>query len=63
MNRAFKGAYNKGIKARKEGKSLKDNPYNLLDTQSKGGVTWSVAFYRYWENGWIKANNTIREDL
>lgn len=44
------GAYNKGIKAKQEGKSLKDCPYKDK-RKIDGRLTWSRAFKKAWEDG------------
>ncbi len=49
MNRAFAGAYKKGLKAGRNNQPKTDNPY-IYD-----GKTFSTAFFRFWENGWETA--------
>jgi len=56
-NKAFQAAYNKGRKARIDGKP-KRSPYSDWDTD-RGSVTWSRAFIRYWEKGWEDADQEI----
>jgi ribosome modulation factor len=51
MNRAFLGAYRKGLNAGRQGKSWASNPYNKYDV-CRGGPTFAKAFHGYWLNGW-----------
>lgn len=43
-------AYNKGIKAKEEGKSIKDCPYKDK-RKDDGRLTWSRSFIKAWEDG------------
>lgn len=50
-NKAFRGAFQKGVKARKAGKGRHQNPYK--DYRTDGGqVTFSRAFWKCWNDGW-----------
>lgn len=45
------GAYNKGVKAKQEGKKLSDCPYK--DKRKEDGrLTWSRAYIKAWEDGY-----------
>ena len=45
------GAYNKGVKAKEEGKSIEDCPYK--DKRKKDGrLTQSRSFIKAWEDGY-----------
>jgi hypothetical protein len=45
------GAYNKGSKAKEEGKKLSDCPYKDK-RKDDGRLTWSRAFKKAWEDGY-----------
>lgn len=53
-NPAMRGAYMKGVKAHGEGKPIEACPYNDHRKPS-GGLSWSRAFIRAWEDGWRDA--------
>ena len=55
MNKAFLGAYHKGIVAGRDGKTIRDCPYGDWRTY-RGAVTFSRAFIKYWEEG-LEAGN------
>lgn len=51
MNKAWIGAWKKGIEARKAGFPIEACPY--ADKRKwNGKLTWSRAFIRAWEDGW-----------
>jgi hypothetical protein len=54
-NRAFLAAYRKGHAARMAGEPFSANPYPD-GRNDRGGVTFSRAFGRYWERGWLVAD-------
>jgi len=49
---SFKGAFLKGQRAKRMGKSRNSNPYklNMYDCVT-GCVTWGVGFWRAWNDG------------
>jgi ribosome modulation factor len=49
-------AYNKGAKAYADGKDLSDCPYQDKRNDS-GKLTWSRAFIRAWQLGYLEAAN------
>lgn len=53
-NKAFLSAYNKGVNARNYGLLETANPYPDKRT-SRGRVTFSRAFRKYWLQGWHDA--------
>ena len=58
----FKGAYKKGVQARKDDLDISDCPYSEIDTQPIGGVTYSVAFSRAWKAGWADQDQVEQSD-
>ena len=58
-NKALSGAYRKGVRAFMEGKPCKA-PYSDARTWY-GGVTWSRAFIRMWEDGWRDAEKESKK--
>jgi hypothetical protein len=61
-NRALDGAFKKGRKARRQGKSVGANPY--MDVRREGPkfagrVTFSRAFWKIWKEGWEYENKNI----
>jgi len=57
----FKGAFLKGQRAKRRGKSRNLNPYkaNMYDCVT-GCVTWGVGFWRAWNDG-FDSTETLRE--
>jgi hypothetical protein len=57
-NRAHKGAYLKGVAARKAGEPISACPYD--DTRKGGGsrgqLSWSRSFITAWRDGWRDAD-------
>lgn len=51
-NRAHRGAYVKGVKARRFGKLLSENPYEDVRGR-RGRITYSRGFGMAWRNGWF----------
>lgn len=47
----FESAYQKGRRARREGKSIDANPYGDWRTR-RGRITFARAFWRTWREGW-----------
>ena len=60
-NRALDGAFNKGKKARTEGKPIAACPYPDRRTYH-GNITFSRAFIRAWINGWKDASEGEADD-
>lgn len=57
-NRAMKGAYMKGRRARYGGESVNANPYP--DRRKDGGqITWSRSFLICWRDGWRDMNELL----
>lgn len=56
-NPAMRGAYMKGARAFIAGESLGACPYGDHRKPS-GGLSWSRAFIRSWEDGWEDAKRT-----
>lgn len=54
MNKAFLGAYRKGYKAGITGLP-RVAPYRDKRTTYNNGVTFSMAFIHYWEDGYDEA--------
>lgn len=58
-NKAFIGAFKKGVQAFLDGKSLKDCPYDRYATAAYGGgkcgPTFERAFAKYWRYGFEAA--------
>lgn len=50
-NKAFVGAFNKGVKDRRRGMPLKSCPYSVI-LRSDGRVTFSCGYARAWRAGW-----------
>jgi ribosome modulation factor len=53
-NRAHRGAFLKGVKARHAGEPLSACPYEDHRKPS-GMLSWSRAFIRAWQDGWRAA--------
>lgn len=51
----------KGRQARRDGLALKANPYNEYDT-CRGGPTFSLAFFRAWESGWLQEDAKVQSE-
>jgi len=55
-NRAYRGAYMKGVHAALEGHAFSECPYVDIRKPS-GKLSWSRAFIRAWQDGWQYADS------
>ena len=55
----FKGAFEKGVKARLIGKPKNYCPYEKY-TGRGGQITYSTSFYHSWRLGWDRANEKVK---
>jgi hypothetical protein len=54
-NRALISAFAKGMEARAKGEPSTANPYSDVRNY-RGMITFSRAFYRFWNRGWSNVN-------